>query len=292
MPVARARRYDRRVPIHPDPEGVERRRRARLAGAGRSPRRDRRWWLPALAFAALPVLASMAAVGALRVLDPPTSAFILAARLEARRAGAAPVRQHWVPRDAIAPVAALAVIAAEDQKFPSHSGFDLEAVQQALAAQRRGARLRGASTISQQLAKNLFLWSGRSWLRKGLEAWFTILIEACLPKRRILEIYLNVVEFGPGLFGIGAAARHYFGRAPMALTAEQSALLAAVLPAPKHWRVERPSAFVQARQRWILDQMRRLDGRRYLAVLGWSSVSQAAAPGATSPSTASRVPSS
>lgn len=214
-------------------------------------------------------IASVVPVAALRWIDPPVTAFVLAAHVEAARDGWRVEPLAWVPAVGLGANAALAVIAAEDQKFPRHHGFDLDAVEQALARQRQGGSLRGASTISQQLAKNLFLWSGRSWLRKGVEAWFTVLLEALLPKRRILEIYLNVVEFGRGVYGVGPAAARWFGIPPRALTPAQAALLAAVLPAPKRWRVDAPPAGVRARQQWVVEQMGRLGGARYLDLIAW-----------------------
>ena len=158
----------------------------------------------------------------------------------------------------------VAVIAAEDQRFLEHRGFDLASIRAALDERAQGGRVRGASTVSQQLAKNLFLWPGRSWLRKALEAGFTVLIESFWPKQRILEVYLNVVEFGPGVYGVGAAAEVYFRKAAAELTAEEAALLAAVLPNPQRLQVAAPSAYVRSRQRWILIQMRSLGGTRLL----------------------------
>jgi monofunctional biosynthetic peptidoglycan transglycosylase len=176
-----------------------------------------------------------------------------------------PDAEHdWVPWSEISPHAAVAVIAAEDQKFPMHDGFDLEAIDRALADARRGIRLRGASTISQQVAKNLFLWPGQSWLRKGLEAWFTMWIEFLWPKRRILEVYLNSAEFGRGVWGIEAASRRYFGKQARLLNRPEAALLAAVLPNPQRYRVANPSPFVRQRQGWILKQMRLLGDTRLL----------------------------
>lgn len=204
---------------------------------------------------------SLGLVLALRWVDPPTSAFMIQAR-----AGGTEVRREWVPMEHIAPAMALAVVAAEDQRFPAHHGFDLREISHAVERRRRGGALRGASTISQQTAKNLFLWSGRSFARKGLEAWFTGLMEALWRKRRILEIYLNVAEFGPGVYGVGAAARLYFGKEPALLTRQEAALLAAVLPNPKLYRVMAPGDYVRERQRWILRQMNQL-GDAYLAKL-------------------------
>lgn len=150
---------------------------------------------------------------------------------------------RWTPWTRIAKHAGLAVIAAEDQHFPTHHGFDVESIQQAIDAHEKGERLRGASTISQQVAKNVFLWSGRSFVRKGLEAHFTVLIELMWPKRRILEVYLNVAEMGPGVFGVEAASQRHFRKPASKLTASEAALLAAVLPNPIRLRANRPSAY-------------------------------------------------
>lgn len=179
----------------------------------------------------------------------------------------APPTYRWTDWEEIAPQAALAVIASEDQKFPYHSGFDVEAIQMALEDAREGGRLRGASTISQQTAKNLFLWPGRSFARKGLEAYLTVLIELCWSKQRIVEVYLNVAEFGGGLFGITAASEHFFGKTPSELTVDEAALLAAVLPNPARLRVEDPSPYVRERQAWIRRHMRQLGGVDLVAAL-------------------------
>jgi monofunctional biosynthetic peptidoglycan transglycosylase len=167
-------------------------------------------------------------------------------------------RHDWVPWSRISPHAAVAVIAAEDQKFLLHDGFDFEAIEKAVDDAGRGKRLRGASTISQQVAKNLFLWPGQSWVRKGLEAWFTVWIEFLWPKRRILEVYLNSAQFGRGIWGVQAASRQYFGKDAARLTQPEAALLAAVLPSPTRYRVVNPGPYVRQRQTWILGQMNRL----------------------------------
>jgi monofunctional biosynthetic peptidoglycan transglycosylase len=164
----------------------------------------------------------------------------------------------WVPWPEISMQAAVAVIAAEDQKFLEHQGFDLEAIDKAWTDAQRGRRLRGASTISQQVAKNLFLWPGQSWFRKSLEAWFTLWIEMLWPKQRILEVYLNSAEFGRGVWGVEAASRHFFHKPAANLNRHEAALLAAVLPNPKRYRVDRPSPYVLRRQQWILGQMQQL----------------------------------
>jgi len=218
------------------------------------------WWL--LVCALVPV----AQVALLRFVDPPRSMFMLLRAEEARQAGDDGFILHyqWRDLDQIAPSLALAVIAAEDQQFVHHHGFDLAAIDAARRNNARGGRVRGASTISQQVAKNLFLWSGRSWLRKGLEAWYTLWIEALWPKWRILEVYLNVAEFGDGVYGAEAAAQVMFARDALHLTQVHSARLAAVLPNPRRYSATAPSPYVQRRTQWILRQMRQLGGVAYL----------------------------
>lgn len=171
----------------------------------------------------------------------------------------------WVAMDKISHWMPLAVMAAEDQTFPSHWGFDVAAIQKVLEKSGEGGRIRGASTLSQQTAKNLLLWDGRSWLRKGLEAGLTAGIELVWSKRRILTVYLNIAEFGDGIFGVEAASQHYFHKPASRLTQSEAALLAAVLPNPIRYKVNAPTGYVQARQQWILRQMRQLGGERFLA---------------------------
>jgi monofunctional biosynthetic peptidoglycan transglycosylase len=207
---------------------------------------------------------SLLATLSLRWVAPPTTAMILQRRFEAWRAGRAyHVDRQWVPWERISPQATLAVIAAEDQNFAIHHGFDFASIQEAIVAHERGEPLRGASTISQQVAKNLFLWSGRSFVRKGLEAYFTAMIELAWPKRRILEVYLNIVELGDGIFGVGAASQRYFRKPAAHLGADEAALMAAVLPNPLRMKVSAPSAYVEERRAWILQQMGRLGGAAY-----------------------------
>jgi monofunctional glycosyltransferase len=169
------------------------------------------------------------------------------------------IKHTWVSGENISPFVKLAIIAAEDQKFPYHSGFDLESIQKAVEHNRRSKRVRGASTISQQVAKNLFLWPGRTYVRKGFEVYFTFWIELLWPKERILEVYLNIAEFGDGIFGVESAAEIFFGKPASRLTRSESALLAAVLPSPGRLRADRPSEYVRSRQAWILNQMKHLD---------------------------------
>jgi len=202
----------------------------------------------------------------LRWLHPLTSAFMLEASLGARLAGERGYRTdyQWASLEQISPNAAIAVIASEDQQFPFHAGFDFDSIREAVRASERGRRLRGASTISQQVAKNLFLWPGHSFVRKGFEAYFTVLIEALWPKERILEMYLNVAQFGDGVYGVQAAARRFYRKPAARLSAAESAVLAAVLPNPRVLHADRPSRYVLERRDWILGQMRELGGAGYL----------------------------
>jgi monofunctional biosynthetic peptidoglycan transglycosylase len=201
----------------------------------------------------------VAVVALLRFVPPPTTAFMLAHRASGTHAE---VDFRWVPAARLSPHLPIALVAAEDQAFRAHHGFDLASIQKALAERERGGT-RGASTISQQVAKNLFLWSGRSWVRKGLEAYFTVLIELLWSKQRIIEVYANVAEFGDGVYGAEAASRRYFGRSAAQLTSRQAALLAAVLPNPKQMRVDRPTRYVWRRVDWIERQVRQLGGAQY-----------------------------
>jgi monofunctional biosynthetic peptidoglycan transglycosylase len=191
---------------------------------------------------------------------------MLETRLQAMSEGDRTYRTDysWVSLENISSHAAIAVIASEDQQFPFHAGFDLNSIRESVRASERGKKLRGASTISQQVAKNLFLWSGRSYFRKGAEAWMTVLIEAMWPKERILEMYLNIAEFGKGIYGVEAAARRFYHKPAARLTSSEAAVLAAVLPNPIKMHADRPSAYVLSRRDWILGQMRALGGAAYL----------------------------
>jgi monofunctional glycosyltransferase len=215
-----------------------------------------------LLFTSVPVLL-------LRWLHPLTTAFMLEARAQATLAGERNYRTcfEWVSLERISPHAAIAVIASEDQTFPFHAGFDFNSIREAVRASERGRRLRGASTISQQVAKNLFLWPGRSFVRKGLEAYFTVLIEAMWPKERILEMYLNIAQFGDGIYGVQAAAERFWHTPAARLSSSEAALLAAVLPNPERLHADRPSRYVLSRRDWILGQMRDLGGAAYLRAL-------------------------
>lgn len=174
------------------------------------------------------------------------------------------LKQTWLDWEEIPKQAALAVISSEDQLFPLHSGFDIDSIIKSLRASAEGEQLRGASTISQQVARNVFLWTGRSWIRKGLEAWFTLLIELSWGKQRILEVYLNIAEWGEGVFGIEAASLYHFGKSAKRLKPIEFSLLASCLPSPFKYNPAKPSAHIQARALWNLKQQKRLGGVEWL----------------------------
>jgi monofunctional biosynthetic peptidoglycan transglycosylase len=199
------------------------------------------------------LLALLAVISiALRWVNPPVTAFML------QQAAADQRVYEWTPIEAISDAFLLAVIAAEDQRFPEHAGIDLESLEAALTESGRDGGMRGASTITQQLSKNLFLWPGRSLIRKAIEAVMSLMMDALLPKRRILELYANVVELGPGIYGVGAASRIYFAQSAAQLTEPEAALLAAVLPNPRQLNVAAPSEYLRERQVWVLEQMQGL----------------------------------
>ena len=215
------------------------------------------------------VILSVLAVLLLRWIPPPGSAFIAQRQVQAWWTGERDfrLRHEWVGWGEVSPELRIALVAAEDQKFPEHHGFDWDAIDAAWQHNREGRRVHGASTISQQTAKNLFLWPGRSWLRKGFEAYFTVLIETLWPKRRILEVYLNVAEFGDGIYGAEAASRAYFRKPAARLSRREAALLAAVLPSPRKLHPDRPSRYLLAAAAWIERQAQQLGGPDYLAEL-------------------------
>ena len=195
-----------------------------------------------------------------RFMAPPFSALMVERRIGSWFAeGKYSPTYKWVSLDKIAPVMSAAVIASEDQKFSDHYGFDIDAIQRAMGHNERSPRTKGASTLTQQTAKNMFLWSSRSWFRKGVEAYFTVLLETFWGKRRILETYLNIVEFGDGIYGVEAAAQYYFRKPASRLNSEEAAILAAVLPNPRRYKVKSPGPYVRDRQQWILQQMYQLD---------------------------------
>jgi monofunctional biosynthetic peptidoglycan transglycosylase len=243
-------------------------------------RRFRAWlWKLPLAFVAFSVLQVLV----LRFVDPPFSMFMAARQVDAVIAGDLDFRiaHDWRDMEKMSPNLPLALVASEDQNFARHSGFDFAAIEKAQAhnekmierAEKRGKpvrRLRGASTISQQTAKNLFLWQGSGvtrWVRKGLEVWYTALIETLWPKRRILEVYANIAEFGDGIYGGQAAARSFFRKDASRLSTAEAARLAAVLPSPKRYNAARPGPYVQRRTNAIQRQMRYMGGSGYLRTL-------------------------
>jgi monofunctional biosynthetic peptidoglycan transglycosylase len=237
------------------------------------------WWKLPLLFVACSVLQVLV----LRFVDPPFSMFMAARQLDAVAAGDFRFRiaHDWRDMDEMSPNLPLALVASEDQNFAKHHGFDFAAIEKAQAhnekmierAEQRGKpvrRLRGASTISQQTAKNLFLWQGTGptrWIRKGLEVWYTALIEALWPKRRILAVYANIAEFGDGIYGAQAAARSFFRKDASRLSAAEAARLAAVLPSPKRYNAARPGPYVQRRTAAIQRQMRYMGGSAYVRTL-------------------------
>ncbi len=192
-----------------------------------------------------------------RFIDPPITITQITSIIE----GNGFKRTH-LSLDQMSTAAKLAVIASEDQLFPDHNGFDIKGIERALAfnKKKKGKKIRGASTISQQVAKNVFLWQGRSWFRKGLEVYFTFLIELVWSKQRILEVYLNEAEMGKGIFGIEAAAKKYFKKPASRLTRTEAAMIAASLPNPVRYTVKPVSTYVSRKYPWVLRQMNNLDG--------------------------------
>ena len=177
------------------------------------------------------------------------------------------LKRDYVDFENMSPNIRLAVMASEDQLFPDHNGFDIKSIKKALESNKKSKRVRGASTISQQVAKNVFLWQGRSWFRKGLEVYFTFMIELLWSKERILEMYLNVSEMGTGIFGVEAAAQKYFKKPASKLTRTEAARIAAVLPNPKKYKAEPASPYIARRTSWILNQMNNLQGDEEVAKL-------------------------
>jgi monofunctional biosynthetic peptidoglycan transglycosylase len=203
------------------------------------------WGLVRLVFVAALIIffiGPVIAVAVYRFAPPPVTYLMVQRAFEGRG-----FERKWVPIEKISPHLVRAVIAAEDARFCEHHGFDIKAIEKAMAANAAGKKLRGGSTISQQTAKNVFLWPGRDWVRKGLEAWFTVLIEVGWGKERILEVYLNSIEWGPGVYGAEAAAQKNF-RVPAAkLTAAQAARLAAIVPKPLSWKAAKPGPYMKRR---------------------------------------------
>jgi monofunctional glycosyltransferase len=202
----------------------------------------------------------------LKWIDPPTSSIMIQRKISALFSGKEKqvIINEWADYNSISKYMALAVVASEDQNFPTHFGFDVEQIEKAIKKSQRGGRLRGASTITQQVAKNLFLWEGKSFIRKGIEAYFTVLIELLWSKQRILEVYLNITEMGDMIFGIKAASEIYFHKPPSKISAEQAALIAATLPNPLRFSAMHPSGYTIRRKFWIMSQMNSLGGVSYL----------------------------
>lgn len=209
-------------------------------------------------------LAPAAVLGLLAFINPPATAFMTYTQAKLREQHASDRISHrWVPLKDMAACMPLAAVASEDQTFPSNHGFAWASIERALRHNADGGAVHGASTITQQTAKNLFLWPAKSYIRKGIEAYITLWMDILWSKHRVLEVYLNVAQFGPRVFGVAAAAESLFQRAPDALSRSQCAALAAVLPAPTRYDAAHPGPYVASRQRWILTQMRHL-GPHYL----------------------------
>lgn len=193
-----------------------------------------------------------------KYINPPVTPLMLIRVAEQSFGGqAVKLEKTWVPLDKMSPNLPLAVVASEDNLFLEHSGFDFESIEKAKEynARKQGKKMRGASTISQQTAKNVFLWPQRSWLRKGLEVYFTVLIELVWGKPRIMEVYLNVIETGKGIYGVGAASGIFFGKTASKISRSEAALIAAVLPNPLKWNPAAPTPYIRGRQQWILWNM-------------------------------------
>ena len=209
-------------------------------------------------------LLSLLQVLSLKWIDPLTSSVILQREFNLFSSDKKPISYIWYDYEDISKEIVIAVVASEDQNFPTHFGFDFEQIGKAFKEKNKRGSLRGASTITQQVAKNLFLWEGKSFIRKAFEAYYTILIEVFWSKRRIVEIYINIAEMGDNIFGVGMASKIYFKKFPAKLTKQESALIAAVLPNPKKFSVKNPSVYVRERQEWILEQIRLLGGVSYI----------------------------
>jgi len=212
------------------------------------------------------IFLSIFSVVLLKWVNPLTSSIMMQRKIESvvTLSDRQMIAYEWFSYDDISKEMALAIVAAEDQNFPNHFGFDFAQIEKSFKEHERGRRLRGASTITQQVAKNLFLWEGRSFIRKGFEAYFTVLIELFWSKERILEVYLNIVELGDMIFGVGAASQIYFKKLPNRLSRSQAALLTATIPNPKRFSAKRPSSYLLRRQNWIIKQMSSLGGTAYL----------------------------
>ncbi|HPD33613.1 MAG TPA: monofunctional biosynthetic peptidoglycan transglycosylase [Candidatus Kapabacteria bacterium] len=204
------------------------------------------------------ILFSIVLTAIYTVINPPVTPLMLIRSVEYITEGKSPrIDKHWRSYDKVSKKVYRAVISAEDARFMQHRGFDWKAIEAAQRYNERmeGRKLRGASTISQQTAKNTFLWPARSWVRKGLEAYFTVLIEAVWGKQRILEVYVNVIEWGEGIYGIQAASQYYFNKNADELTTREAALLAAIIPNPRRWSASNPTPYIERRANWIMGRM-------------------------------------
>lgn len=205
------------------------------------------------------LLVSVLWVLAYRFINPPITLLMVLRNIERKSDGKpAKLEKEWVDFEDMSDNMKRAAVSAEDQLFLKHIGFDVKAIEKAFATNKKGKKVKGGSTISQQTAKNVFLWPGRSWIRKGFEAYFTLLIEMLWSKERILEVYLNVIEMGDGIYGAEAAAQAYFGKSCTSLTRSQAALIAACFPNPRRWTPKRPTQYIKHRQYLIMKNMRRL----------------------------------
>ena len=218
-----------------------------------------------LKFAIFFFVSTVLVVFSMRWINPVTSSIMVQRQISGLFDGEFElIKYHWVDYDDVSKFMPIAIVAAEDQNFPKHFGFDFKQIEKALKENKRGRRVRGASTITQQVAKNLFLWEGKSFLRKGIEAYFTLLIELLWDKQRILEVHMNIAEMGDKIFGVGTASVAYFKKPAASLNIRQAALLAAILPNPKKYSAVKPSGYVRGRQNWIVRQINSLGGADYL----------------------------
>lgn len=221
-----------------------------------------------LKFAVIFFVSTVLLVFAMRWINPVTSSIMIQRQISGLFKGEFElIKYHWVNYNNVSKFMPIAIVAAEDQNFPKHFGFDFKQIEKALKENQRGRRVRGASTITQQVAKNLFLWEGKSFVRKGIEAYFTLLIELLWNKQRILEVHMNIAEMGDKIFGVGTASVTYFKKPASKLTISQAALLAAILPNPLKYSAVKPSGYVRGRQNWIVRQINSLGGPDYLKEL-------------------------
>jgi monofunctional biosynthetic peptidoglycan transglycosylase len=218
-----------------------------------------------LKFALIFFVTTVLLIFSMRWINPVTSSIMVQRQISGLFSGEFElVNYHWVNYDDVSKFMPIAIVAAEDQNFPNHFGFDFKQIEKALKENKRGRRVRGASTITQQVAKNLFLWEGKSFVRKGIEAYFTLLIEALWDKQRILEVHMNIAEMGDKIFGVGTASIVYFKKPAASLNIRQAALLAAILPNPLKYSAVKPTSYVRGRQNWIVRQINSLGGPDYL----------------------------